>query len=294
MGQQHGPAVAWSGVTRRYRSGFLLRPRAALSEVTLGLERGTFLGLVGPNGSGKSTLLRLAAGAERPDGGHVRVLGRDPLEPPARRRIGHLPEGCPWPGELGPAATLDLLLSLRGLARAERRTLVPDWLARLGLAKLASQPLSKCSSGQRRRFALAQTFAHGPELVLLDEPTLGLDAEGLDALADLLAEARARGVAAVVCSHAPGDLFGACERLALLVEGRLVLEGPIAEVAAQAERVEIECARDPGGSTLELGPLTERLAPLGLTPADPRPAASALGALYRRHGHRGGRGEAPR
>lgn len=256
---------------RSYRTGFWLRPRPALTEVTLALDEGQFLGLVGANGSGKSTLLRLLAGIERPDRGRANVFGEPAHRPDARARVGYLPEGSPWPPELALAAALELLLALRGFGRAQARRTAGEALERAGLGAERARPLGRCSSGQRRRFGLAQAFAHGPDLVLLDEPTVGLDAPGLDVLGDWLRDVRARGASAVVCSHRPADLFGTADRLAQLQTGRLVAEGPSAAFAGSARHVEVELrTKEP----LPEAELRRRLGDVELLGV--RPAAPAL------------------
>lgn len=256
---------------RSYRTGFWLRRRPALTDVTLGLEHGQFLGLVGANGSGKSTLLRLLAGIERPDRGKATVFGEAAHRPAARARVGYLPEGSPWPPELALAAALELLLALRGFGRAEARRTAGEALDRAGLGAERTRPLGRCSSGQRRRFGLAQAFAHRPDLVLLDEPTVGLDAPGLDVLAHWLCDVRARGASAVVCSHRPADLFGTVDRLAQLQLGRLVADGQSAAFLAAARHVELELrTKEP----LTEEELRRRLGDVELLGV--RPAASAL------------------
>ena len=230
-------ALEVRALVRRYRAGLAARPRVALAGVDLALEPGASLGLVGPNGSGKSTLLRVLAGVERASEGTVRVFGLDIGEREARRRIGYLPDGFPFPAELDPRATLDLLGSLHGVARAERRRSADEWLARVGLASEARTPLGRFSLGMRRRFGLAQALWRAPELLLLDEPTVGLDAEGHVVLDELLREARARGATLVLASHVAAELEDHCARAAVLVAGRIAASGPTRELVGDRARL---------------------------------------------------------
>jgi ABC-2 type transport system ATP-binding protein len=215
---------------KRYRTGWRREARWVLREIELVLAPGEAMGLVGPNGSGKSTLLRILAGVERASAGSVRVFGASLAEPAARRRIGYMPDGCPFPAELSPRAVLELLGSLHGLARGERRRAAAELLERVGLAPEARTPLARFSLGMQRRFALSQALLHRPDLLLLDEPTAGLDAAGHVVLHELLGEARARRATLLVATHVVTDLLDRCERAGVLVEGRLARQGMIGEL----------------------------------------------------------------
>lgn len=230
-------ALEVRGLTRRYRVGWRGRTRTVLAGLELTLAPGESLGLVGPNGSGKSTLLRILAGVERASAGSVRVFGDDIGTGAARRRLGYLPDGFPFPAELGPLAVLELLGSLHGLARVERRRAAGEWLARVGLAAEARTPLGRFSLGMKRRFGLCQALLHRPELLLLDEPTVGLDAEGHVVLDELLHEARARGASLLFASHGELELLEHCARTAVLVAGRLAAMGPTHELLGTRGRL---------------------------------------------------------
>lgn len=230
-------ALEVHALARRYRVGWLGRMRTALAGVELVLAPGESLGLVGPNGSGKSTLLRILAGIERPSAGSVRVFGAQLGERATRRRIGYLPDGFPFPTELAPVAVLELLGSLHGLARRERRRAAAELLARVGLAGEARTPLGRFSLGMQRRFGLCQALLHRPDLLLFDEPTAGLDAEGYVVLDELLGEARARGATLVLASHVALELEQHCTRTAVLVAGRVAASGATAELVGDRGRL---------------------------------------------------------
>ncbi len=230
-------ALEVRALTRRYRVGWLGRTRTALAGLELSLAAGESVGLVGPNGSGKSTLLRILAGIERPTAGSVRVFGHELATRAARGRIGYLPDGFPFPGELAPLAVLDLLGSLHGLARVERRRAAAELLERVGLAAEARTPLARFSLGMKRRFGLCQALLHAPDLLLLDEPTVGLDAQGHVVLDELLRAARARGATLLVASHVVLELQDHCEKSCVLVGGRLVASGPTAELLGERGRL---------------------------------------------------------
>jgi ABC-2 type transport system ATP-binding protein len=226
------PALSLAGVRHSYPVALGLRRSEVLRGVDLALEAGGGLGLVGPNGSGKSTLLRVIAGVERARAGQVGVLGGTPDDPRTRRRIGFLPEDSPFPPELRALPALVLLGTLRQLPRREARERGAELLRRVGLAEAERKPLGRFSRGMLRRFGLAQAVLHTPDLLLLDEPTAGLDATGFGVLDELLAEARGRGAAVVVASHLATDVHAHCGRLAVMLDGRVAAEGSPGELLA--------------------------------------------------------------
>tara|TARA_R110002072_G_scaffold94820_1_gene209255 strand:- start:330 stop:1232 length:903 start_codon:yes stop_codon:yes gene_type:complete len=227
------------GLQRRFRTGLLLRPKDALRGIDLDLTRGRTLGLVGPNGSGKTTLMRILAGVERATAGELEVLGGHPRERSVRARSAWLPSDAPFPAELNAHANLDLLGALSGMPRARVRERGANLLQQVGLTEHAHRPLRTYSSGMLRRFALAQAFLTDPDLVLLDEPTAGLDAQGFEVLEDLVQEARARGATLVIASHLLSDVHAHCEELAVLLDGRVALAGSPDELLGDANRREI-------------------------------------------------------
>jgi ABC-type multidrug transport system ATPase subunit len=229
-------ALAIRGLAQHFRRGFWLRPRTVLAGVELTLAPGEALGLLGPNGSGKSTLLALSAGLLAPSAGRIEVFGHAAGSRAARREVGFLADGFPFPPELGPREVLELFGALRGNTRRERRARAETWLSRVGLAHEAKTPLGAFSLGMKRRFALAQAAQHEPRLLLLDEPTAGLDAEGHVVLAEILSEARARGAALLLATHVPADL-GGCARAIVLLGGRVVERVELAELARDPEHL---------------------------------------------------------
>ncbi len=212
----------------------------ALQDVSFEVPEGATLGLVGPNGSGKSTLLRLLAGVDRPTSGSVRILGGAPSDTAIKRRLAFLPDGQPFPGELKAVDALHLVAALKGVPRSERRTAVPAMLERVGLGDRKRTRLQAFSRGMHRRFGLGQAFIAKPDLVLLDEPTAGLDAPGFDVLHDVLSEARERGSTIVLASHVASDLVDHCSHLMLLAGGRLLREGTPDDLLGDGETLEIQ------------------------------------------------------
>jgi ABC-type multidrug transport system ATPase subunit len=224
-------AVAVTGLVVRYpRRGF--SPAVtALDGVDLTLDRGRILGLLGPNGSGKSTLLAVLAGVGRQTNGSVTVLGATP-GPGQARRIGHQPEGpLPFP-HLSAAEFLDLYGHLVGMPRRERRVSAERWLHRLGLADAADRACRTFSTGMSKRLALCAALLPDPELLLLDEPTSGIDPEGSLLLLDLLRELREAGRSILLASHHLDEVEQVCDAVVLLDRGRIVAHGTIDELLA--------------------------------------------------------------
>jgi ABC-2 type transport system ATP-binding protein len=226
-------ALEARSLVQAFRSGFWLRERTVLHGVELALRPGEFVGLAGPNGSGKSSLLRILAAVDQPKSGSVRVHGQDSSTRAARQQLGFVPEDCPSPPELTGRDALELCGALHRLARRERRTRAEHWLERVGLRDASQRKLGAYSRGMRRRLGLAAALLHEPSVLLFDEPTAGLDAQGFEVFESVLGEARARGTTLLVCSHVLTDLQRNCDRLAVLLDGRIAALGPPLELIAK-------------------------------------------------------------
>jgi ABC-2 type transport system ATP-binding protein len=233
------PAIDLRGVTRSFPLALGFRRRNVLLGIDLTLASGRCLGLAGPNGSGKSTLLRILSGVDRADGGAVAVLGGSPSQSRIRRRIGYLSEESAFPPEMSARSALDLLGSLQGMPRADRRRESERLLEQVGLRSEGRHRLGRFSRGMLRRFGLAQATLARPDLVLLDEPTAGLDAEGFEVLAAMLAELRARGATVLFASHLIGDLRDSCDELAVILGGRIAIRGDPRELLARRSLLDL-------------------------------------------------------
>jgi ABC-type multidrug transport system ATPase subunit len=226
--------LAIQDLTKTYPSGVV-----ALDGVSLTIGNGLF-GLLGPNGAGKSTLMRAVATLVSPDRGRIALDGRDVLADPEthRRRLGYLPqEFGVYPG-ISALMLLDHLALLKGVAKASDRAAQIDALLRLtNLHAHRKTAVSTFSGGMRRRFGIAQALLGDPRLVIVDEPTAGLDPEERHRFHDLLAEIGERMVV-VLSTHLVDDVQQLCPRMAVLAKGRVVLEGePDALVAGLVGRV---------------------------------------------------------
>jgi len=220
-----GPTtVSLRSVTKRYRS------LAALDGVDLDLGPG-ITGLLGPNGAGKTTMLRVMATVLRPDAGDVRLLGHDPGRPDARteirRRLGYQPQELGFPRGFSAFAFVDYMAVLKEWADRDRRTTeVRRVLDLVGLGDVATKRISRLSGGQRRRVALAQALLGTPELLVLDEPTTGLDPEQRAALRGVLAEIAATSTM-VISTHQTEDVAALCSRVVVLDAGHVHFDGTV-------------------------------------------------------------------
>jgi ABC-2 type transport system ATP-binding protein len=212
-------------------------PTVALEGVDLDVQPGELVGLLGPNGAGKSTLVKIACGLVRPTDGAASVVGEAAGSPAARASLGYLAELFRFPGWLRADELLTLHQRLSGSdgAEAERREL----LELVGLADAAGTRIEAMSKGMQQRLGIAQALVGSPRLLMLDEPTSALDPVGRRIVRDLLLELKRRGVAVLLNSHLLSEVERVCDRVAILVGGRIVARGSPAELA-KARGVEVD------------------------------------------------------
>ncbi len=205
----------------------------ALDGVSLSAREGEVLGLLGHNGAGKTTIMKLVLGLTRPDSGRVEVLGRDPCGRDVRRlrhRLGYLPESVVFYGELTGREVLRYFARLKGIGRGASEPL----LERLGLAQAADRPVKGYSNGMRQRLGLAQALLGEPALLLLDEPTAGLDPDATRDVYSMLDELRRRGATVMLSSHVLAGIERHIDRAAIIGAGRLLVSGNLEELGRRA------------------------------------------------------------
>lgn len=217
----------------------------ALDAVSLALAEGEVLALLGPNGAGKSTALAVLLGLRAPDAGAARVLGGDPRSARSRRALGVAPQETAFPPTLRVAELVDLV-------RAHFDRPVPGRLlaARFGLAPLARRQLGGLSAGERRRVAVALAFAGAPRLVVLDEPTTGLDGPGRRSVWEAIRAHASEGGTILLTTHQLDEAEALAGRVVLLDAGRVVDEGAVAEIKGRAGLARV--AYRSGGRTVRL------------------------------------------
>lgn len=199
----------------------------AVEDVSFRLERGEVLGFLGPNGAGKSTTMRMLAGCLEPDSGSARIAGHDCVQAriEAQSRLGYLPEGAPAYPAMTPRAFVAFGLEVRGFSGSALKRATELALERARLGAAASQPIGTLSKGYKRRAALAAAIAHDPAVLILDEPTDGLDPNQKDGVRALIRE-MAPEKAIIISTHILDEVPAVCSRAIIIAQGRLLFDGP--------------------------------------------------------------------
>ena len=218
---------------KTYRSGMLGRKRVeALKGVTFRIRRGEIFGLLGPNGAGKTTLIKVLLGVVRRTGGTATMLGRSVGDRRGRRGVGYLPEHHRIPRHHTGNSALAYYGSLSGLSLREIRRRRPELLDAVGLAKWGDTSVREYSKGMQQRLGLAQAMLHDPDLLILDEPTDGVDPVGRSEMRALLQRLKERGKTIFLNSHLLQEVELVCDRVAILDRGTVLREGDIATLTA--------------------------------------------------------------
>ena len=223
-------AVSLDRLTRRF--GRL----AAVDGITFSVRRSEVVGLLGPNGAGKSTTMRMLAGFLIPTSGRAAIMGSDvqadPLE--ARRALGYLPEGAPLYGDMTPLGLLRFVAAMRGMSRAACRSNIAIVIERTDLNDVAYQPIETLSKGFKRRVGLAAAILHDPPVLILDEPTDGLDPNQKHEVRALIA-AMAYDKAIIVSTHILEEVSAVCTRAIVIARGKVVADAAPAQLQAYSE-----------------------------------------------------------
>jgi ABC-2 type transport system ATP-binding protein len=265
-------------VTKRYGA------QLALDRVSIGVRPGDIYGFIGHNGAGKTTAMRIALGLVRPASGAIQIDGLDAAREPreARARSGGLIESPGFHGHWSGTRNLRELARIQGLSRRDAEREAETWIERVGLAHAGSKPVQAYSQGMRQRLGIAQALLGSPHVVLLDEPTNGLDPEGIADVRELVRSLnREHGITFLISSHQLHELAQLCNRVGVLKNGRVVAEAGTADLFGAGTRYRLE-TRDAAGAA-------RVLAELGIAAAESggalefdlgaRPAADVAGAL---------------
>ena len=237
--------VAVDSLSRRF--GSLL----AVNDISFTVARGEVLGFLGPNGSGKSTTMKMISGFLRPSAGTVNLCGVNLLAEPiaAQRRLGYLPEGAPAYAELTPAAYLRFIADARGLDAVSRRQAIAYAAERANISDVLRQPIDTLSKGYKRRVGLAQALLHDPDVLILDEPTDGLDPNQKFEVRNLIREI-APDKAIIISTHILEEVGAVCDRALIIANGRVVADGTPDKLKQRSRyhnTVSIVLARDRAG-----------------------------------------------
>jgi ABC-2 type transport system ATP-binding protein len=273
--------IETSALTKRYGSF------TAVDGISFQVQPGQVLGFLGPNGAGKSTTMKMIAGFLAPTDGTAKVCGYDveqqPLE--AKRALGYLPEGVPSYGEMTPQTFLDFVADIRGLSGAHRRKRLDDVIGRLQLEGVLAQSIETLSKGFKRRVGLAQAILHDPKVLVLDEPTDGLDPNQKHEVRALI-NAMAQDKVIVISTHILEEVHAVCNRAIIIAGGKLLADATPAELEARSryhgavsltieDAVSVQAALSavPEIDSIEIDPEDQRLT------AFPKPGKSILAAV---------------
>jgi ABC-2 type transport system ATP-binding protein len=256
----------------------------ALQGIEMQVRRSEVFGLLGPNGAGKSTLVKIMMTVVRPTHAAGTILGAPVGHKPTLRRVGYLPENHRFPRYLTGRQTLEFFASLQKVDRPARKRRSAELLETVGMSSWADRKVSTYSKGMLQRVGLAQALVADPDLVVLDEPTDGVDPVGRRDIRDVLVRLRDQGKTVFINSHLLSELETICDRVAILVQGRLAMQGALKDltIAKQRYEIEIEPSVDPAADRERLlaavrGTFTQALP---MTSPPPLPYMSAPAAGY--------------
>jgi len=272
-------------------------PITAVDDVSFAVDRGGVLGFLGPNGAGKTTTMRMIAGFLAPSAGTAIVCGADVGQDPVavKRHLGYLPEGAPLYIDMTPAGFLDFIASVRRLHGPHRRQRIAEVVERMQLGGVWRQRIETLSKGYRRRVALAQAILHDPDVLILDEPTDGLDPNQKHEVRELI-HAMAATKAIVISTHILEEVEALCNRAIIIARGRIVADGTPEELRARSDRhnaVTLRLAADlaqratdvlrplPDVAAVEMLAQSNGVADLLVRPASGRSITAEVGAALR-------------
>jgi ABC-2 type transport system ATP-binding protein len=232
------------GVNKTFKD-FWLRPRVkAVQDMDLTVRRGEVIGLLGPNGSGKTTTIKMLLGLLHPTSGQIAVLGKRPSDVKLKERIGYLPEESHPYRFLNAEETLDFYARLFHIPKAERKGRIEALLDMVGLAAARFRPTGVYSKGMQRRVGLAQALINDPDLLILDEPTTGMDPIATRQIKDLILTLKKRGKTIILCTHLLGEVEDVCDRLIIMYGGKIRSEGAVDDLLTVGGRQTIEVESD--------------------------------------------------
>src|SRR6266700_7435493 len=253
------PAVAVHGLTKIFPVPFHpTRSVVAVKDLSLRIEPGEVYGLLGPNGSGKSTTLKIILGLVSPTHGCTEIFGRDSRLVESREAVGFLPENPYFYKYLTGEETLRFFGRLCGMTGATLKSRVNELLDLVGLDKARHRRLGTYSKGMLQRIGLAQALIHDPRLVVLDEPTAGVDPAGSREIRDLILDLRRRGITVLLSSHLLAQAQEICDHVGILADGVLVREGRLQELIAIENQTELVVANASSDLVEEIESLINR------------------------------------
>jgi len=230
------PAIELRGLIKDFSVGLRGVKLRAVDDLSLRVPAGQVFGLLGPNGSGKSTTIKIILGLLEPTAGGCRVFGLPSTQIEARVDVGYLPESPYFYRHLSGRELVRFYARICGLGGAKVAPRVAEVIDWVGLTESADRLVGTYSKGMLQRIGLAQALVHDPRLVILDEPTSGVDPVGAAAISELILQLKVQGKTVLITSHLLTQIEEICDRVAILDRGRLILEGAVCDLVGGAER----------------------------------------------------------
>ncbi len=208
----------------------------AVDNISFQVKKGEVLGFLGPNGAGKSTTMKMITGFLTPTAGNVTVYGHDIVQKPleVKQRIGYLPEGAPAYPDMTPASFLEFIAQIRGLRGEDKRSKIKETIKQVNLESVLYQSIDTLSKGFKRRVGLAQAILHDPEVLILDEPTDGLDPNQKHEVRSLIKQ-KAQEKVIILSTHILEEVHAVCTRAIIIAEGKILADGTPAELEAKSQ-----------------------------------------------------------
>lgn len=233
------PAVDIHHLSKDFKTSFLRKPIRAVHDVSIQIMPGEVYGLIGPNGSGKSTTMKALLGLVTPTEGRCSIFGKNALSVDSRHHVGFLPENPYFYKHLTGAETLRFYGKLCGIRGAKLEQKITELLQTIGLLDAKDRRIGGYSKGMLQRIGIAQALIHDPRLVILDEPTAGVDPVGSREIRDLILTLKQRGITVFLCSHLLEQVQEVCDQVGIISQGKLIRQGKLLDLIAIEDQTEI-------------------------------------------------------
>ncbi len=233
------PAVEIHNLVKDFRTSFRRQPLRAVDDVSIRIMPGEVYGLIGPNGSGKSTTMKALLGLVSPTSGSCAIFGKDSMKVDSRNEVGFLPENPYFYKHLTGEETLKFYGKLCGIRGRQLRDKVVELLELVGLSDASHRRIGGYSKGMLQRIGLAQALVQEPRLVILDEPTAGVDPVGSREIRDLIFKLRERGITVFLCSHLLEQVQEVCDHVGIIFRGKMIKEGKLEDLIAIEDQTEL-------------------------------------------------------
>ena len=233
------PAVEIRHLVKDFKTSFKRQPLRAVDDVSIRIMPGEVYGLIGPNGSGKSTAMKALLGLVAPSSGDCAIFGKDSLKVDSRNEVGFLPENPYFYKHLSGKETLEFYGKLCGIRGATLKDRVAELLDLVGLADASHRRIGGYSKGMLQRIGLAQALIRKPRLVILDEPTAGVDPIGSREIRDLIFKLREQGITVFLCSHLLEQVQEVCDHVGIIFRGKMIKEGRLEDLIAIEDQTEL-------------------------------------------------------